>query len=139
MMINDLQNLCFLNIINSLVFLIMIYQNYLFLVHVKEISSGNGSHTFSPLIDNRECTMAVLDHNILDIICEIFSIKSYQIIFFHHIIYRNTLVDHAGNCVGIIWRRDNDDLSLLSFLYYLLTYLNTHSYNNAAYIQLYCL
>ena len=128
MMVNDLQNLCFLNIINSLVFFIMIYQNYLFLVHVKEISSGNGSHT-----------MTVFDHFILDIICEIFSIKSYQIIFFHHIIYRNTLVDHAGNCVGIIWRRDNDDLSLLSFLYYLLTYLNTHSYNNAAYIQFYCL
>ena len=116
----------------------MIYKNDLLLVHIQEISSGNGSHAFSPFIDNRESTVTVLDHNILNIISEILRAESNQIIFFHHVIYRNTLVDHSGNRVSVIWGCNNNDLPLMCFLNYLLTYLDIHSHNNAAYVHLNC-
>ena len=138
MMVDNLQYLRLLNIINCLILLIMVYQNHLFLVHIQKISSGNCSHTFSPLVDNRESAVTVFDHNVLDIICEI-SAEGYQIVFFHDIIYWNTLVDHAGNCVSIVRRGNDNDLSLVGFLNHTLTYLNVHAYNNAAYIQLDCL
>ena len=101
-MINDLKDLRFLNIINSLIHFIVIHKNYFFLVHVQEITSGNCSDTFSMRIDYRECSVAVFDHNILDIICEIFGIESNHVIPFHNIADRNTLIDQTGDIKGII-------------------------------------
>ena len=112
-MINDLKNVSLLNIVYCLIDLIMVYKNYLLLVHVQEITSGYGTDTFALLVDDRECTMTVLDHDILDIICKIFGIKSYKIFCFHDISDRNTLVDQSRDRKGIIRGRNNDDILLM--------------------------
>ena len=101
-MVNNLKNLRLLNIINSLIHLIVIYKNNFFLVHVQEITSGNRSDTLSMRIDNRERSVAVFDHNILDIICKILGIKRNHVIPFHNIADRNTLIDQTGDVKSII-------------------------------------
>ena len=103
MVVDDLKDICFFNIINCLIHFIVVYKYYLFLVHTQEITSGYRTDAFSFLVDNRKGPMTMLDHNILYVICKIFGIKSYQIICFHDISDRNTLVDQSCNCKGIIW------------------------------------
>ena len=95
MMINDLHDISLINIIYSLVFFIMIYQNHFFPVHVQKITSGNRTNTFAFFVDDRECTMTMFDHYFLNIICKIFCVKCNQIICFHDIFNRNTLIDQT--------------------------------------------
>ena len=139
MMVNNLHNFSFINIINCLIFLIVIHKCYFFLVHIQEISSGNCSDTFSFFVNYRERAMTVLDHLILNIIRKILCTKSNQIICFHNIAYRNTLVDQSCNRKCIIRRHNNCNFPLMSKLYHLFTDLNSHTNDNTAHILLYCL
>ena len=139
MMVNDLYNLCLINIIYRLVFLIMIHKCNFLLVHIQEVSSGNRSDTFSLFIDYRECTMTMFDHLILNIIGEIFCVKCNQIICFHDISYRNTLVDQSRNCKCIVRRHNDRDFFFMSKFNYFLTDFNSHSNDNTAYVLCNCL
>ena len=67
MMIYNLQNFRFINIINGLIFLIMIYQNYFFLTYIQETTSGNKSFEFSMFINDWEITVFFLCHHFLDV------------------------------------------------------------------------
>ena len=139
MMVNNLHNFSFIDIVNCLIFLIVIHKCYFFLVHIQEISSGNCSDTFSFFVNYRERAMTVLDHLILNIIRKILCTKSNQIICFHNIAYRNTLVDQSCNRKCIIRRHNNCNFPLMSKLYHLFTDLNSHTNDNTAHILLYCL
>ena len=132
MMVNNLHDFSFIDIVNCLIFLIMVHKCYFFPVHIQEISSGNCSDTFSLFVNYRERTMTVFDHLILNIIRKILCIKSNQIICFHNIPYRNTLVDQSCDRKCIIRRHNNYNFSLMSKLYHLFADFNSHTNDNTA-------
>ena len=91
MMVNNLHDFSFIDIVNCLIFLIMVHKCYFFPVHIQKISSGNCSDTFSLFVNYRERTMTVFDHLILNIIRKISVLKVTRLSVF--IIYRT----------GILW------------------------------------
>ena len=93
MMVNDLQNLCIFNSVNSLIFLIVIYQNNLLSSCSQQIPAGDHASVLSILIENREISMTFACHNILNIIDKIPVFKGNQIFCFHKIADRHTLVN----------------------------------------------
>ena len=110
-MINNLQNFCRINIIYSLALFIMIHQNQLFLFHAQQISSGHCSDIFSMFVHHRKGSVACFYHDIFYIICEIISLEGNQVILFHNMFYRNTLIDQPGNGKRI--QRGTDDHALI--------------------------
>ena len=57
MMVNNLHDFSFIDIVNCLIFLIMVHKCYFFPVHIQKISSGNCSDTFSLFVNYRERTL----------------------------------------------------------------------------------
>ena len=139
MMVDDLHHLSLFYIIHCLSLFIMIYQNYLFFVHIQKISPGNSSQTFSSFAHNRKCPVTVFDHHFLDIIRIILRAEGHQIIYLHYISHRNTLIDQSGNRKSIQRGFYDDNILLMGHLYYFFTYINIESHNNTADILLNCL
>ena len=112
-MIDDLQNLRILDTVHSLRLLIVIHQNDALLLRAQQFSAGNHTKKLSILINNREITMTVLRHNILDIIDKIIAAEGDQIRFLHKEIDRNTLIDQSGSRESVMGRRDDRAAMLL--------------------------
>ena len=87
----------------------MINQDQLFFLDAHEISTGNGTDVFSTGINHRECTVTGFRHNVFDLVGKIIAPEDHQIVFFHKILDRNTLVDQTGHGKGIV-RCGNDHL-----------------------------
>ena len=108
-MIQDLQDLCLFDVVDRLRSLVMVNQNQLFFLDTHEVSTGNGTDVFSTGINHRECTVTGFRHNVFDLVGKIIAPEDHQIVFFHKILDRNTLVDQTGHGKGIV-RCGNDHL-----------------------------
>ena len=100
-MINNFQNLSTINIIYRLTSLIVVYQNHFFLVHSQKISPGNRTNTLSMFTDDRKGTVSILNHHVLDTICEILSMKRNQILSPHQVPQRDALINGSSHCKRI--------------------------------------
>ena len=121
-MINNLHDVSFFNTINRLRFLVMIYQNYLFLACIHETTSGNKSFESSMTVKNREITEFLLRHHFFDIIDIVIHMKSHQRTLTHKIFYRNTLVDKTCRSKCIVRRANYHNALLFRFFDQLLGY-----------------
>ena len=78
--------------------------------------------------------MPVLNHHIPDIIRKIIRLESDQIILFHNMFHRNTLVDQSCHRKSIQWRTHNNTVILKCRILNILRHLSIITDNHTAYI-----
>ena len=78
--------------------------------------------------------MSVLDHHILDIVCEIVGLEGDQIILFHDVFYRNTLVDKSCHCKCIQGGTDDHTVVFHGCILDILRHLGVVADNKAAHV-----
>ena len=115
-MIDNLENICILNSIYCLRTLIVINKNNAFSSCAEKISTRDHSLILSIFIKDREITVTLACHHFLDFVNVIGILKCDQVLRFHEIADRHTLVDETGCRVGVISRRNHSTTALLSKL-----------------------
>ena len=113
MVVDDLQHICLFYAVHRLILLIMVYQDYLFLLYIEKTSPGNESQEPSLAIYDREITETLSRHNLFHIIYIVPHLKGNQIVPGHEVFYRNTLIDMLCRRKRIVRCADDNDLFLL--------------------------
>ena len=104
MMVNNLKYFCIINSLNCLILLIMVNKNYLLLICIQKISSGNHSHILILIVEYREIPISLLRHYSLDIVHIIPGFELNNIIPCHKIADWHTLINKSCCRVCVMWR-----------------------------------
>ena len=103
-----------------------------------QVPTGNRSHIFSFLVQNREIAVSLIFHNFFDIIEEIFGVERDQIASAHQIFDRNTLVNQTRNRIRVMRTADDHTAFFLCKFLNRFRHLCAKSDDNAACIHLDC-
>ena len=131
-MVDDLHDLRLLDAVYGLGFLIVVYQDNLFLTYIQESPPGNKAAEPSVPVQDREITELLFRHNFLDIIHIIIELEAGQRCLCHKIFHRDTLVDQPCRRKCIMRRADDDNTLLLRLFNQLIRHFRILAYHQAA-------
>ena len=112
-MIDNLQDLRFVNVVHRLGFLVVIHQDQLLFPAADQIPAGDGSDILSLFVENRIISVSAFFHDFLDGIHHIAGMKINNILPGHQMFDGNGLIDQPGDGVGVVGRADDDAAHLL--------------------------
>ncbi len=135
-MIHNLEDLRFIEVVHSLRSFRMIDKNQSLFLHIDEAPPGDHAHIPSIVIRDGKIAVSVFSHYLTDIIDEIILLESDDILLLHQIAGRYALIDQARNRIGVEGGADHDAGVLLRQLPDLRRYLLHQRDDEAACPQL---
>ena len=112
MVIDDLEDVSRLDALDRLSGFVMIHEDDLLAMISEEISAGNHAEVGTVLTEDREITVTLVRHDVMDIIHEIVLGEGDNIILRHEVVDRHRLVDESRCGIGVV-AGDHDDHAVL--------------------------
>ena len=114
----------------------MIHQNDPLPTQIQKVPARNHTDVVSVHIQDREIPVTLLAHDPLDILGLLCHFKGNQVILFHKMRNRHTLIDHSGHSKRVMGRHNDVAVIFLGQLPDRLGYLGIHADYDAGRIHL---
>ncbi len=106
--VDDLEDVGFVNALHGLTLLIVVHENQLLPLHIEEVPAGKHAHVVAVPVEDREVPVADFRHPLPHVVHRIVEFEGLEALLRHEILDRHGLVDEAGHREGVILRGNED-------------------------------